>query len=177
MAHKKEETASFVLRFTQKIFENDDGEQDVQWRGNIRHVQGDDEKRFSEFEAATDFIREKLADLTVLAIEDKSPKEQKGILTKNFELWKKMATDSPKLVLEAIKDPKKQIAQVQNQIAQMGESLTQRIEERTGQKVDIDEWRASSKADHKHLLDVIEKLSKNVNALSRKVDKLSKVKK
>jgi len=176
MASKKEETASFVLRFTQKIFEKDDGDHEVQWRGNIRHVQSDDDTRFSEFEDATNFIREKLADLTVMAIEDKSPKEQKGILTKNFELWKKMATDSPKLVLEAIKDPKKQIAQVQHQIAQMGESLTQRIEERTGQKVDFDEWRASSKADHKNLLDIIEKLSKDVNRLSKKVDKLAKAK-
>lgn len=58
----------------------------------------------------------------------------------------------------------------------MGESLTQRIEERTGQKVDIDEWRASSKADHKNLLDIIEKLSKDVNRLSKKVDKLAKAK-
>ncbi|MFN4147866.1 MAG: hypothetical protein ACK4GN_18745, partial [Runella sp.] len=44
MATKKEETASFVLRFTQKIYNNEQGEPQIQWRGSIRHVQGGDEK-------------------------------------------------------------------------------------------------------------------------------------
>ena len=55
MATKKEETASFVLRFNQKVFQTDDGESQVQWRGNIRHVQGGDEKRFSEFDEVVQF--------------------------------------------------------------------------------------------------------------------------
>ena len=55
MAAKKDETASFVLLFTQKIFQNDKGESEVQWRGNIRHVQGGDEKRFSEFDDVVTF--------------------------------------------------------------------------------------------------------------------------
>ena len=73
MPTKKEETASFVLRFTQKIFQNEKEESEVQWRGNIRHVQGGEEKRFSEFKEVVDFIQEKLADLTILAMEEKSP--------------------------------------------------------------------------------------------------------
>lgn len=177
MPTKKEETVSFVLRFTQKIYKTEDGEQNVQWRGNIKHVQGDDERRFTQYEDAVEFMQEKLADLTIQGIENKSPKEQKGILAKNFELWKKMTVDSPKLVLDALKDPKKQIAQVQAQVSQIGDSITQRIEERIGQRLDIDEWRASSKADHKSLLDLIEKLSKEVTSLSKKVDTLSKAKK
>lgn len=177
MPTKKEETVSFVLRFTQKIYKTEDGEQNVQWRGNIKHVQGDDERRFTQYEDAVEFMQEKLADLTIQGIENKSPKEQKGILAKNFELWKKMTVDSPKLVLDVLKDPKKQIAQVQAQVSQIGDSITQRIEERIGQRLDIDEWRASSKADHKSLLDLIEKLSKEVTSLSKKVDTLSKAKK
>ena len=116
MASKKDETASFVLRFTQKIFQSDAGEAQVQWRGNIRHVQTGDEKRFSEFENVAQFIQKKLADLTVTAMEHKSPEEQKGILAKSFDLWKKMAMETPKLVAVTIKDPKKGIAQIQTQI-------------------------------------------------------------
>ena len=71
MASKKDETASFVLRFTQKIFQNEEGESQVQWRGNIRHVQGGDEERFSEFDEVVKFIQDKLADLTIYAMEDK----------------------------------------------------------------------------------------------------------
>ena len=65
------ETASFVIRFTQKIYQNDKGESDVQWRGNIRHVQGGDEKNFSQFNDVVTFLQEKLADLTIIAMEDK----------------------------------------------------------------------------------------------------------
>ena len=52
MANKKEETASFVLRLSQKIFEKEDGDHQVEWRGNIRHVQSGEEARFTNFEDA-----------------------------------------------------------------------------------------------------------------------------
>ena len=81
MSPKKDETASFMLRFTQKIFNSESGEPQVQWRGNIRHVQGGEEKRFSDFDEALGFIQSKLADLTIGAMEDKPLEEQKGILS------------------------------------------------------------------------------------------------
>lgn len=174
MAAKKEETASFVLRFTQKIYNSESGEPQVQWRGNVRHVQGDDEIRFSEFEDVSKFIQGKLADLTIHQMEDKTPEEQKGILSKSFDLWKKMAVDAPKLVMDTIKDPKKQVAQIQDQINQMGEAVTHKIEERIGQKLEIDEWRAASKNDYAAIMEKMEEMSKALTALGKKVDKLSK---
>ena len=177
MAGKKNENVSFVLRFTQKIYETESGEHSIQWRGNIKHVQGEDENKFVEFEDAVSFMQQKLADLTIEGIENKSPKEQKGILAKNFELWKKMTLDSPKLVLDVLKDPKKQLSQVQAQVTQMGDSITQRIEERLGQRLDIDEWRASSKSDHKMLVDKIDTLTEQLESLSKTVKKLSSKKK
>lgn len=176
MAKKKEETASFVLRFTQKIFQSEEGDPQVQWRGNIRHVQGGEEKRFSEFDDAVEFIREKLADLTLVAMEDKTPEQQKGILAKSFDMWKKMALGGPQMVLDTIKDPKKQLEQVQNQLHQAGENLTQKVEETIAQRLPIDEWRASSKSDYKNLVGHIEQLAKEVATLNKKVDKLSKKK-
>ena len=171
---KKEETASFVLRFTQKIYKNDQGEPQIQWRGHIRHVQGDDEKRFSEFDDAVRFVQEKLSDLTIQAVEDKSPEEQKGILAKSFDLWKKMAAETPKLVLESIKDPKKQVAHLQEQMHQVGDAINQKIEDTLGQKLEIDEWRAASKSDYKNLLQVLEEMASEIRTLNKKVDTLSK---
>ena len=169
MSAKKEETASFVLRFTQKVFVESEGEHQVQWRGNIRHVQGGDEKRFSKFEEVVTFIQEKLADLTIIAMEDKTPEEQKGILSKSYELWKKMALNYPKIVMETIKDPKHQVEHLQQQINQMGDAI--------GQKLEIDNWRTSSKADLQKVMDLMEKMSGELTALSTKVDQLSKRKK
>ena len=174
MAAKKDETASFVLRFTQKIFNSDTGEPRVQWRGNVRHVQDGDEIRFSDFEEVSKFIQTKLADLTLRQMEDKSPEEQKGILSKSFDLWKRMALDAPKMVIETIKDPKKQVVQIQEQINQMGEAVTAQIEERLGQKLEIDEWRAASKNDYAQIMEKMEEMSKAIAALSKKVDKISK---
>ena len=176
MALKKEETASFVIRFTQKIFQNNDGEPQVQWRGNIRHVQGGEEKRFSEFEKVVEFIQSKLADLTIQAIEDKSPEEQKGILSKSFELWKKMAMDAPKIVMDTIKDPKKQIAQfqdqIQDQISQVKEEIDQKKEE-ISQKLEIDSWLASSRSDYKNMMNLMQQMADQIQVLNEKVDHLT----
>ena len=170
MATKKEETASFVLRFTQKIFENSEGEPQIQWRGNIRHVQGGDEKRFSEFDEVVQFIQSKLADLTIQAMEDKTPEEQKGILAKSFDLWKRMALDAPKIVIDTIKDPKKQVAQLQDQL----QGQINQVKDEIGQKLEIDSWLTTSKADYKHIVQLLEKMNGEINTLNEKVDKISK---
>ena len=170
MATKKEETASFMLRFTQKIFQNEEGDPQIQWRGNIRHVQGGDEKRFSEFDEVVAFIQSKLADLTIQAMEDKSPEEQKGILAKSFDLWKKMALEAPKKVMETIKDPKKQMENIQDQIQEQ----IHQVKEDIGQKLDLDSWLNSSKTDYKKILQKLDSLSEEMATLNKKVDKLSK---
>ncbi len=173
MANKKDETASFVIRFTQKIFQTEEGDPQVQWRGNIRHVQGGDEQRFSEFEEVVQFIQNKLAELTIQAIGDKSPEEQKGILSKSFDLWKKMASSAPRIVLETIKDPKKQVAQIQDQI----QDQISHLKDEFGEKLDLDTWMRSSKSDHLDLVRKMEKMSEEIAALHQKVDQLSPKKK
>ncbi|MEL7250041.1 MAG: hypothetical protein AAFO03_16550 [Bacteroidota bacterium] len=170
MAPKKDETASFMLRFTQKVFNNESGEPQVQWRGNIRHVQGGDEKRFSSFDEAVAFIQSKLADLTFQAMEDKPIEEQKGILSKSFDLWKKMAFDAPRMMVETIKDPKKQVAQLQDQIQDQIEQVKGGLAE----KLEINSWLAASKDDYQQIMQMLGKLSNDISALNEKVDRLSK---
>lgn len=180
MAVKKEETASFVLRFTQKIFKNDEGEPQVQWRGNIRHVQSGEESRFSTYDDAAEFVQSKLSDLTMKAVEDKTPEEQKGIISKSFDLWKKMAANTPKLVLESIKDPKKQVAHIQEQIQEqfhnVSDAIEQTIEDKLGHKLEMDDWRISSKSDFKSIMKMLEKMSNDIDSLNKKVEDLSKKK-
>ncbi len=173
MAAKKDETASFVLRFTQKIFQSEEGEAQVQWRGNIRHVQTGDEKRFSKFGNVTQFIQEKLADLTVTAMEDKSPEEQKGILAKSFDLWKKMALETPKLVAVTIKDPKKGIAQIQTQLSQAGEFIGATIEDAKENLPDLPDLIGHSKEEHSAIMRKLEEMSLKMEELSAEVKQLS----
>lgn len=181
MPENKEETASFVLRLTQKIYKTDEGEPQVQWRGNIRHVQSGDEQRIADYEAATDFVRKKLGDLTQKAVEDKPEEEQKGILSKSFDFWKKVAAEAPKMVMETIKDPKKQAAHLQEQITeqfqQIGDAIEHKIEERVGKKLELEDILGSSKADSRKILELLSDMNEQIANLNKKVEKLSKVKK
>lgn len=181
MAEKKEETASFVLRLSQKIYDSESGEPEVSWRGNIRHVQSGDEVRVADFDKATEFVKQKLKDLTMKAVEDKPEHEQKGILSKSFDFWKKMASEAPKIVMETIKDPKKQAAHLQEQISeqfqQIGEAIEQKIEDRVGKKIELEDILGSSKADSRKILEMLAEMNQQIVDLKRKVEKLTKIKK
>lgn len=169
MSHKKEETASFVIRFNQKIFQSEAGEPQVQWRGNIRHVQGGDEKRFSEFEGALQFIQQKLTDLTMQATEDKTPEEQKGILSKSLNLWKQVKEDYSKIVIETIKDPRGSVEHLQEQVQEQVSQMSDRLRP----NLDPDSWKPVTRSDFKRTQDSIEALTKAVEALTHKVEALS----
>ncbi len=166
MARKDEQTASFMVRFSQKIFEDGAGDAQIQWRGRISHVQGGEQVNFTEFTDAIDFIQDKLSELTKEATKDKSPEEQEGILTKSFEIWKKISTTSAKMAIETIKDPRKGVAQIQEQMAQVGEDISQKLE--------FDEWRRASKSDFRSMMSALDKVTKDLASLHEKVDALSK---
>lgn len=168
MSNKTDHTASFMVRFNQNIFEDESGESNVQWRGQISHVQGGDKTNFTEISDALQFMQGKLAELTKGAMMDKTPEEQEGILTKSFYIWKKMAMQGPKMVMDVIKDPKNQISQFQDQIIQVGDELSQKME--------IDSWRSATKSDFKNVLNRLDAMSNDIAKLSKKVSKLSKSK-
>lgn len=172
---KKEETASFVVRFNQKIFANKQGKPQMQWRGNIRHVQTGDEQRFAKFEVVTQFIQQKLQEMAVEAMKDKSPEEQKGILAQSFDLWKKVAEVTPKAIFDTIKDPKKQLAEFQNQLANINENINLRVEEVIEQrKSELDDWRMTSKSDYRNIMERLDAVTQELAALHKKVDKIKK---
>jgi len=171
MSKTQDQTASFMVRFNQKIFE-EDGESAVQWRGKISHVQGGVEKNFTDFNDALTFMQEKLANLTKEATKDKTTAQQEGILQKSLYMWKTMKEVGPKVLMETIKDPKKQLSQFQDQIQGQISSIGEEISE----KVQIDEWRNASRSDYKKVKKSINELSEQIKLLSDKIDNISKKK-
>ena len=162
------QSASFMIRFTQKIFKDKDGNPGVQWRGKISHVQSGDDKGFVEFENAVSFMQEKLEDLTASSILNKPEEEQDGILSKSFEFLKKIKANAPKIMMDTIKDPIGQVGnfkeQIEEQIKDVGDELSQKIE--------IDNLRMVSKSDYKDMLAIMQKMSTQIDNLSNKVDSL-----
>lgn len=167
MANKADQTASFMVRFNQKIFE-DNGESKVQWRGKVSHVQGGEDMSFSDFNEAVVFIQKKLAELTLEATKHESPEQQDSLLKKSFSLWKTMAKEGPKLIMETIKDPKKQVANLQEQISYFGDEMME--------KVHIDEWRNASKSDFNDIRSSMSQLATELKKLNAKVDALNQPK-
>ncbi len=164
---KQDQTSSFLLRFTQKMFEDEKGEANVQWRGKITHVQGNEHKNFSELKDAIDFIQEKLSTLTLSSIEsDVSEEEKEGILTKSMEIWKRLAKSYPKMMVQAIKDPKAQVAQFQEQLTSKAGEISDRLQ--------LESYRPTNKSDLKELSDQVLQLTDIIGKLKKKVDKIDK---
>ncbi len=172
MAIKKEETASFMIRFTQKIYDGSDGAHEVQWRGNIRHVQSGTENKFLEVEDALTFIQSNLAELTKQSIVDKTPEEQKGILSKSFGIWKRVTSEAPKLVMDTLRDPMKQAEYVQEQI----QGRLGIVKDELGKKLDLDNLTGMLGRDNDKVMDQLEAISKEITKLNKKIDKLQKSK-
>lgn len=165
MAVKPDQTASFMIRFQQKIYE-DQGESKVQWRGKVTHVQGGEDKNFSDFNDAMTFIQKTLTQLTLDATTSHSKEQQEGILKKSLSLWKTVAKEGPKMFMETIKDPKKQVDHFKDQFTEFSEEMMD--------KVPVDQWRSASKADIQELQYTMNTLAKQIAALSGKVDSISK---
>ncbi len=160
-----DQTASFLLRFTQNMYKDEGGESNIQWRGKITHVQGDDQKNFSELKDAMEFIQAKLSDLTLSSLEENTSDEEKeGILNKSLDIWKRLASQYPKMVVDVIKDPKAQVVQIQEQISSKAEQITNRL--------DLESYTPTSKSDFKQLIDQVSKLSEAVSGLASKVESL-----
>ncbi|HKK77591.1 MAG TPA: hypothetical protein VJ953_21095 [Saprospiraceae bacterium] len=169
MSKTKNATASFVVRFNQKIYDSEEGEAQVQWRGSVRHVQDGDEKRFSDIEDLILFLQSKLTTLTLRATDDVSPEEQKGILAKSLDLWKQVTADYPKKVLDTIKDPLGSVEQLQEQVQEQVHQMSDRIRP----NLDPGSWKPATKNDLKETNESILALARAVHTLAKKVDQLS----
>jgi len=72
------------------------------------------------------------------------------------------------MILDTLKDPKKQVSQIQEQISVLGDEISTRG--------GIDDWRTASKNDYKSLINSIETLRAEMKSLHTKVDKIAKKK-
>jgi hypothetical protein len=169
MKKKQEQTASFMVRFHQQIFE-ENGESKIQWRGKISHVQDGDEKRFSDFNDALNFMQNKLGELTEEATKHESTEKQESIIDKSLSMWKTIKDVGPKVLRDTLKDPKKQFNQIQDTIQDQISNIGDEI----GEKVQIDQWRNASRSDFNKIQNQIATLSAEIQKLSTKMDTIKK---
>ncbi|PQB07785.1 hypothetical protein BST83_01755 [Polaribacter filamentus] len=169
MTKKQDQTASFMVRFNQRIFE-ENGESKLQWRGKISHIQDGDEKRFSDFNDALLFMQQKLGELTEEATKHQTTEEQESILKKSYSMWKTIRDFGPKVIRDTLKDPKKQFIHLQDELQDKISTFSEEISE----KVQIDQWRNASRSDFNKIQSQIESLSSEITKLVTKVDAIKK---
>ena len=89
---KPHNIASFMLRFTQELWRDPHDEPHVRWRGHIRHVQGDEEERFTDFAEAVSFMQRFLTRLTMDTFAGATDMSQDKVFFESFKLWNQFAT-------------------------------------------------------------------------------------
>lgn len=153
--------ASFVLRFTQDLRPDADGEPKVAWRGHIRHVQGDDEKRFLDLAEALMFIQLNLTKLTLDTLTGYGKMSQERIIGESFNFWHKFASSYSDMMLQTMQ-----------QTLRQSELFREQVDE-TRRLWNI--WQIpKAQPNNQEELTMIKELQLQVQALSDKVDKLEK---
>lgn len=159
MMKPQNNVASFVLRFTQEMWQDAQDEPHVQWRGHIRHVQGDEEDRFTDFAEAVAFIQRYLTQLTLAAVAGGQNMNQEKVLQESFKLWEQFASSYTGMMFEAMEQTVKQSQTFKEQLDQ----ATQRA---------LKAWQFSGPPDQKQMVEALQSLQAQIEALAAKVEVL-----
>jgi hypothetical protein len=112
------EVASFVLRFTQDLWQDPHGEPRVEWRGQVQRVQDGEEIRFTDLSDAMSFIQESLLKLTMACVPKDNKTYQEKAMQESLKFWEKFATGYANMLVEAIQQSMKQSEAFQKQVSE-----------------------------------------------------------
>ena len=110
------DTASFVLRFTQDLWQDQKGEPRIEWRGQVRRVQDGEEMRFTDLSDAMNFIQESLLKVTMNAVPKEDKMYQDKAVRESLKMWEKFAENYTTMMVEAMQHTMKQSESFQRQI-------------------------------------------------------------
>ncbi len=170
--------ASFMLRFTQDLWQDENGEPKVQWRGHINHVQGEEEIPFTDFTEALLFMQNQLQELTRQAF-PADPQAQEKALKESFKLWEQFAANYANLILQSMEKTIQHSQEIQGQV---GDAFTKtfqlwmppafRGEKVKGQDSAGDQQSPSRPGMSPEVAQQLETLTAQVQTLAAKVDLL-----
>jgi len=162
MNKTRSRVASFVLRFTQDLWEGTNGQPRIRWRGSIRYVQGNEEDRFVDFSQAVEFMQRNLAELTLDNISGNSM-NQEEVLRESFKFWEDFSTVYSGMMFEALEHSLKQSESVKKQMQEAVEKT-------------VKTWYPSPEQtqdpQNQSLVEMIQALQQQINTLTQKVEGL-----
>ena len=158
---KPHNIASFMLRFTQELWRDPRGEPHIRWRGHIRHVQGDEEERFTDFAEAVTFMQRFLTQLTMDTLSGANDMSQEKVFSESFKLWNQFATSYAEMMSQALEQSLKQ-----------SETIREQVDEASKKVIDV--WQMPYQAHSRDLVEAIENLRSQVEKLSERISVLEK---
>ncbi len=108
--------ASFVLRFTQDLWRDNEGEPRVEWRGQIQRVKDGEELRFTDLSDAMNFIQESLLKVTMNAVPKEDKMYQEKAMRESAKMWEKFAETYTTMMVDAMQQTIKQSESFQRQV-------------------------------------------------------------
>lgn len=162
MTEDQRSIASFVIRFTQHMWQDPQGEPQIQWRGNIRHVQGDEEASFIKLSDALSFIQKHLTQLTQDATVGKTQLEQEKALSESYKLWEQLTASYSEWAVDAMKNTFEQ-----------SEVLTEHIEAAVSKALQA--WHVTKPIKDKDVSEAIENINQQVYSVIEKINLLEKL--
>ena len=151
--------ASFVLRFTQKLWQDTQGEPHVQWRGQIHHVQGGEEYRFTDFAEAVAFIQRYLMQLTLDAVSGDETMSRDKVVQESFKLWEQFASSYTDMMFQAMEQAVKQSEVVREQFDE-------------AQATALKAWQLPLQSDQSSVVEMLNTIQTQLQILSDRVDNL-----
>ena len=155
--------ASFMLRLTQDMWQDENGEPRVQWRGYINHVQGEAEKTFTDFAEALAFIQNQLNELTLNAIPGGAQMDQEKVLKESFKLWEQFASSYSSMMFETME-----------KTIQQSKAIREQMDEAVGEA--LKSWPVSAPVagTDSELLETLKGMQTQLEQLTKKVEMLEK---
>ena len=96
------QVASFLLRFTQHIWQNEQGDPKVDWRGTVQHVQNETTTHFTEFVNALGFIQAQLADVTRKTLKEQNKMDMEKGMQESFKLLDQFSKQYSEMMLGTV---------------------------------------------------------------------------
>jgi hypothetical protein len=159
MTKTQRDVASFLVRFTQDLWQDEEGEPRVEWRGHVRHVQGDDEIRFTDFAEAMAFMQRNMKELTrgtLEALASSEDDEQPSALRDGLGLWEQAATSYAAMMFGAME-----------QTMARSQALKQRMD--SAMRESLQSLTPGSRSEPEQILEALQALQAQIQVLAARV--------
>jgi hypothetical protein len=96
------EIASFMMRFTQDLWQDPQGHPRIEWRGQIQRIQDGEMLRFTDLAEAVSFLKDSLLTLTLNCCPKDDQHYQEKAMQESFRLWERFAQNYSSMIVEAL---------------------------------------------------------------------------